>query len=1003
MSTQVIVPDKSPIDDCSYRFITLENKMRVLLVSDPTTDKAACSMNVHVGHLSDPDDVPGLAHFLEHMLFLGTEKYPDENGYSQYLSMNGGSSNAYTDTDDTNYYFDVNKDAFVGAMDRFAQFFIGPLFTEGSTAREVKAVDNENSKNKQVDFWRTYQLVKSQAREGHPYRKFGTGNSATLSGRTAGDDKEAEPSADAGSTETPPPPPATTTSPGSAAAAAASAAAAPSPTRSALLAFYARHYSSDVMSVCIYSHQSLDELSSLVVSSFGDVSNGNVGPPSFPGSPYGPSEVKRRLNVVPIKEMRQVELYFPMPPVNHLYESKPLSYIGHLLGHEAEGSVLANLKSKGWANSCSAGCDRSESDWASFKVSLELTEEGLKNVEEVVGIVFGYVNLMKEGGAQSWIYEECKLVSDSNFRFLSKTKPINFVVGKAAGIKHYMPEHVLSGPHLFFKWDKETIDHLTSFIRPDNVICVVSSRDYEGATKLKERWYGTDYNDEALPDALVASWASASYSKDELHLPDKNDLIASDFTLRDSLGFDKAPKLIESDDVHNLWFKPDDKFGRPNLNVMTQLVTPLAWASPDNANLLELYVSCLDQMINEFAYMASMASLHCYFATSRSGVDVSFGGYNDKMSVLVERAVTTINDFGKNITQALFDRMHEKLTKQLKNYPFNQVYQHAMTKSELILGPGQFHAQSRIDALESATLADLKDFSTKLLRRCFVNVLVHGNSSAEGAKSIAAALLNGLKPMVMYKTTRPYFRVVKLETADHVHNFKGYDPNEPNSCCQNQYQFGMMNAETAAMTNLLQHVMSEPCFDELRTKESLGYMVHSSRKISENVVGMQIIVMGNGHSPAYFDERIENFLVTFRKKLVDMPESEWSSNVKAVVEKYLEKDKNLGEETSRYWTEIYNQRYVFRRADVESKIVEGVSKNKMIAFFDAFMTKGGRSRRKLSTRVFGKSQEMPAEPNGDARIIVDDLDFKRCSETWPLALNFVDLKAVFGGGAGAGA
>lgn len=60
-----------------YRGLELENGMRVLLVSDPATERSAASMSVGVGHMSDPDNIPGLAHFLEHMLFLGTEKYPD--------------------------------------------------------------------------------------------------------------------------------------------------------------------------------------------------------------------------------------------------------------------------------------------------------------------------------------------------------------------------------------------------------------------------------------------------------------------------------------------------------------------------------------------------------------------------------------------------------------------------------------------------------------------------------------------------------------------------------------------------------------------------------------------------------------------------------------------------------------------------------------------------------------------------------------------------------------
>jgi len=54
------------------------------------TERAAAAMDVHVGHFSDPDGIPGLAHFCEHMLFLGTKKYPDEASYSNFLSAHGG-------------------------------------------------------------------------------------------------------------------------------------------------------------------------------------------------------------------------------------------------------------------------------------------------------------------------------------------------------------------------------------------------------------------------------------------------------------------------------------------------------------------------------------------------------------------------------------------------------------------------------------------------------------------------------------------------------------------------------------------------------------------------------------------------------------------------------------------------------------------------------------------------------------------------------------------------
>jgi hypothetical protein len=58
----------------------------------------------------DPWELPGLAHFCEHMLFLGTDKYPLENEYGKFISAHGGHTNAYTAADHTNYHFDIAPD-----------------------------------------------------------------------------------------------------------------------------------------------------------------------------------------------------------------------------------------------------------------------------------------------------------------------------------------------------------------------------------------------------------------------------------------------------------------------------------------------------------------------------------------------------------------------------------------------------------------------------------------------------------------------------------------------------------------------------------------------------------------------------------------------------------------------------------------------------------------------------------------------------------------------------
>ena len=93
---------KPQTDSKNYRLIELASGVRCLLVQDPRAEKCAAALDVHVGHMSDPTDRPGLAHFCEHMLFMGTDKYPRENEWDDYITSHGGDNNAYTTLTDTN-------------------------------------------------------------------------------------------------------------------------------------------------------------------------------------------------------------------------------------------------------------------------------------------------------------------------------------------------------------------------------------------------------------------------------------------------------------------------------------------------------------------------------------------------------------------------------------------------------------------------------------------------------------------------------------------------------------------------------------------------------------------------------------------------------------------------------------------------------------------------------------------------------------------------------------
>ena len=115
------------------------------------------------------------------MVFMGSQKYPDENKFTKFIHDNGGNYNGETHGDKTIFYFNIQRNRFATALDIFAQFFIQPLIKKEAMKREREAVDNEFQRCLKSDFWRFHQVYATLAKLDHPMRKFDVGNKQTLS------------------------------------------------------------------------------------------------------------------------------------------------------------------------------------------------------------------------------------------------------------------------------------------------------------------------------------------------------------------------------------------------------------------------------------------------------------------------------------------------------------------------------------------------------------------------------------------------------------------------------------------------------------------------------------------------------------------------------------------------------------------------------------------------------------------------------------------------------
>ncbi|RYG06720.1 MAG: peptidase M16, partial [Chitinophagaceae bacterium] len=450
---------KSENDGREYRYLVLPNSMRVLLVSDMTVEKSAVALNVNIGNYQNPKQRPGFAHFLEHTLFLGSVKYPEVGSFQQFISTHGGENNAYTADENTNYYFDVDSGALDPALDRFAQFFIAPTFDADYMEREKNAVNTEYLARLNDDVSREKDVYRTLFNTEHPAANFPVGKLETLA--------DAE-----GST-----------------------------VRDELIAFYQNFYSANLMTLSVVGNHRLDDLQKMVESRFSQVRNLNIAIvdkyPNFFTENFLPASV----SVKPLKEMRKLTFTFPMPGYSSRYQSKPVEFLSHLIGHEGAGSILALLKSLGWAESIQVSPIFKNRQQSLFHISIDLTKAGAKSKDQITSVVFDYLKIVSSRGIADWRFSELKQMAELNFRYGEKLSVVDTANEMAQAMQDYSPQDVLKGPYDYHHFNENIIKDALGHLSKSNALITFVAP--EANTTATSNSYQVPYNHTAGIPAIL--------------------------------------------------------------------------------------------------------------------------------------------------------------------------------------------------------------------------------------------------------------------------------------------------------------------------------------------------------------------------------------------------------------------------------------------------------------------------------------------------------------------
>jgi len=523
--------------------------LEALLISDPTATQASAALSLGVG--SGLETVPGLAHFLEHLLFISSSQFPQQDHFSVFISENGGSTNAYTELEETNFYFDVKSTALQRALEMFASLITSPLFPADRLSDEVKAVHSEFLNDQISEEWRRLRLLQLQANPKHSFSHFSAGNEETLH-RTE--------------------------------------------LRDLVQEFHRKWYRGSAMKLVVLSSHPLPQLRSWVAQSFSTLPRGSVLKPS----PPKPFAELNKLIIAPRQVAGEtLTLYVPLPSQRELRGSLPVSFLTYLLGLETESSLAAELRARDLAYSLSAGFSADYSDFAVLEVHMELTKRGLRHWQDCLQLYRDYVSALadldREELKEAWdFFVDAETLK---FDYLFEWEGGRSASQVARNMQSFPRTQYLSGLQLPDQFDFPLLQSYLKGQLQEGLLALLMSTRFSPGSKVDgrelslnehEHYFGIDYETAELPTAGIATqW--------RLNLPADLEVSVPKMALCPDCSVD--PVLIEG-----VWFlvtpiQFDRALKQPQASV--SLLFPVAAYSLEAAIQGELYALQLYTQLSE--------------------------------------------------------------------------------------------------------------------------------------------------------------------------------------------------------------------------------------------------------------------------------------------------------------------------------------------------------------------------------------------------------------------
>ncbi|WP_423185989.1 insulinase family protein [Alishewanella sp. d11] len=884
---QHAIPIQSPNDPKHYQHLVLANGLAVLLVHQADSEKSAAALTVNVGHFDDPAEREGLAHFLEHMLFLGSAKYPNAGDFQQFISEHGGNHNAWTGSEHSHFYFDIEHHHFSNGLARFADMFSAPLFHADYVEKERQTIEAEFAMKLKDDSRRIYQVHKESINPAHPFAKFSVGNATTLA------DLPHE------------------------------------SLQQSVCRFYQEQYSASRMTLCLVGNQPLAELAKLASRLFAGLPQHLPAKSALQVPLYLPEQQGIQLNIKPHKSSNRLVVSFAMPDIHPWYPYKLVSFIAHLLGDEGDHSLLAYLKNRELVNQLSAGGGIDGSNYKDFTIAFELTASGKAHYKDIVTALFSHIRLLVESPFPTELFLERQRLLNWSFQFYEPSTALQTAMDLSLNMQHYPVADIIFGDYRMELPPAGLYQHLLSYLRSDNMRLMLIADDVP--TDRVAAWYNTPYSLATLPKSWLAE-LTATPQKTALRLPPANRYLKAELSVLAPTAHMPVPEQRVHERSLSIWHKADTDFNTPKGQIFLQLTLPNSCKTLVQLAACRLWVELVQDRFNQQLYAATTAGLNYYIHVHRQGISIQTSGLTANQLQLLADILAQLPN--PHFSEQRFLELKHQLCRHWQNSSKNKPVAKLFSQLSALLQPHNPELELLHSTLQQLSFEDFLQFQQPLLQQQHLEALLIGNWTSAAADELTELARTWQQPLscgtalplhqhTMAKLGPVWLETGKDETSDHA--LVIYLPAEEKSPTQ------------MACFMLANHVMSPRYFHQLRTEQQMGYLVGTGYVPINTLPGLAFYIQSPNYPAA---ELYQATLVFFRdllQQIKQLNHDDFTTYKQGLLAQLAERDTSLNARAKRLWLALGQGDYQFDLTYRIQQALQKLAKADFIAFLEKLL------------------------------------------------------------------